>query len=663
MIEFKNLKLFKIVLYTILGMMLFTFSSCKKEETSVVLPDTLGISGEDYYPKWSPDGQKISFISDRYGEEDIYIINPDGTDQTKLTESTATDSGASWSPDGKKIAFHSARNGNLEIYVMDSDGSNQTRLTDNPASDRFPSWSPDGKIISFNSDRDGNWELYSIKADGSYLTRLTDNPAVDRNPTWSPDSSRILFESDRDKNLDIYIMNADGSNQAKLTELPTNDGEPSWSPDGTKIAFLSYRDKNLDVYIMNANGSNKIRLTDHPARERFPRWSPDGSRIVFDSSRDGNREIYAMNVDGSEQTNLTNNLGYDSRASFSPDGQKITFFSDRDLDEEVYVMDADGSNQINLTNNAPKNETFGLTPLPRSELDLEAIPHKLVFQSLRETDGKENWEICQIDPTGLNLINLTNTPDIDERYPQASPDGHRLCMEVIEGEDEMSKNRDVFIMNIDGTEKRKIAENAYQPCWSPDGRYIAYLPGEYPRFSRRGNATKGLEIYDTETGEKKRHPNKDLLHLHCLSWSPDGEWFVATPQVLFKVNDKTFYGLTVGGCTPDIGPEGKHIVWNGTDWNLNIGKLDVDSPQRNVTDHRMKIACEREFWVYRADWSPDGKYLAFTYGFDDEGKSESEREPWRHICICDLTTGKWTQITTEGQFNDNASWVPGGEEK
>jgi Tol biopolymer transport system component len=637
--------------------------SCKKDQASVDRTDALGISGEDYYPKWSPDGKKISFISDRYGEEDIYIMNPDGTGQTKLTESTASDSGAAWSPDSQKIAFHSAKDGNLEIYVMDSDGSDQTRLTDHPADDRFPAWSPDGKKIAFISNRDGNGEIYCIDVNSSRLIRLTENTGGDGQPSWSPDGKRIAFQSSTGKNVDIYTMNADGSEKTKLTDNPALDAFPAWSPDGTRIVFISNFNQNLDIYVMNEDGSNKIRLTDHPARERFPSWSPDGSRIVFDSSRDGNREIYAMNVDGSEQTNLTDNLGYDSRASISPDGQKITFFSDRDLDEEVYVMDADGSNPINLTNNAPKNETFGLAPLPRWELDLEAIPYKFVFQSFRETDGKENWEICQIDPTGSNLINLTNTPDLDERYPQASPDGRRLCMEVIEGEDEKSKIRNVYIMNIDGTERVKIADNAYQPCWSPDGRYIAYLPGEYPRFSRRVNATKGLEIYDTETGEKRRHPNEDLLHIHCLSWSPDGEWFVATPQVLFKVNDKTFYGMTVGGCTPDIGPEGKHIVWNGTDWNLNIGKLDVDSPNSNVTDHRMKIACERDFWVYDADWSPDGNYLAFTYGFDDEGKSESERKPWSHICICDLKTGKWTQITTEGQFNDNASWVPVQEEK
>ena len=87
-----------------------------------------------------------------------------------------------------KIAFSSDRDGNGEIYVMDADGSNLTRLTNNPANDGFfgVAWSPDGTRIAFVSERDGNWEIYVMNADGSGLSRVTDNLAVDQNPAWSP---------------------------------------------------------------------------------------------------------------------------------------------------------------------------------------------------------------------------------------------------------------------------------------------------------------------------------------------------------------------------------------------------------------------------------------------------------------------------------------------
>ena len=85
-----------------------------------------------------------------------------------------------------KIAFHSNRDGNQEIYVMNPDGSRQINLTNNPAKDSNPSWSPDGKMIAFQSDRDGNQEIYIMNADGGESKRLTDNPAQDDCPAWSP---------------------------------------------------------------------------------------------------------------------------------------------------------------------------------------------------------------------------------------------------------------------------------------------------------------------------------------------------------------------------------------------------------------------------------------------------------------------------------------------
>jgi Tol biopolymer transport system component len=324
-------------------------------------------------------------------------------------------------------------------------------------------------------------------------------------------------------------------------------------------------------------------------------------------------------------------------------------------------MDADGSNPINLTNNAPINKTFGLAPLPRSELNLNEISYRIVFESLRETDGRENREICLVEADGSNLINLTNTPEIDEIYPHASPDGRKICFEAVE-EYKESKSRNVYYMNIDGTNRVKIAENAYQPCWSPDGKYIAYAPGEYPRFDPRAWANKGLVIYDLETGEMRRNPNDEISNLINICWSPDGKWFAASSRGVnraFKADDKTMIILPTPGCRPDISPDGKQIAWNGSKWNINIGTLDFDSPQSSVTDHSIVIACERDFRVYNADWSPDGSYLTFSYvPANVTMKYASQKSSGSNICICDLSTGKWTLITTDGKHNKDPDWVP-----
>jgi Tol biopolymer transport system component len=318
-------------------------------------------------------------------------------------------------------------------------------------------------------------------------------------------------------------------------------------------------------------------------------------------------------------------------------------------------MNADGSNPVSLTNNAPVNATLGLAPLPQSELNLDAIPYKIVYESYRETDGKKNWEICLINANGSGVINLTNTPEIDEMYPKASPDGRMICFEAVVGKDRESKSRNVYMMKIDGTDRIKIEENAWYPCWSPDCRYIAYLPGEYPRFSSNRRASKGLEIYDLKTGEKKRHPNDENIHFGRPCWSPNGEWFVAVGNNIkaFRIDNKIITNLSVIGCTSDISPDGKYLAWNSSDYHLNIGKLIFNATVNNVIDHRVVVACKHDHWVYDADWSPDKNYLAFNYGIIDD-KAVVERAV---ICICDLRTGKWTQITTDGIHNGEPDWV------
>jgi len=277
-----------------------------------------------------------------------------------------------------RIAFHSNRSGNNEIYVMNGDGSGLTNLTNNPADDIGPVWSPDGKKILFLTNRDGNYEIYVMNADGSDPTNLTHNPADDGDGIlleamdWSPDGKKIVFHSKRKDNgtvnefgqhapdWEIYVMNADGSNPTNLTRSPASDDAfPKWSADGKQIGFTSDRSGDGEIYVMNANGSNVTQLTHNGADNVFPRWSPDGKKIVFvHGYGDGSYEIYLMNADGSHQVQLTDSpRAHDNNmdARWSPDGTQIIFWSSRDGNAELYVMNANGSNQTRLTDN-PAND-------------------------------------------------------------------------------------------------------------------------------------------------------------------------------------------------------------------------------------------------------------------------------------------------------------------
>jgi len=179
-------------------------------------------------PRWSPNGKLIAYdrkqyISDQSFIEnatwDIYIMNADGSQQVQLTNDPANELEPAWSPNSERIAFVSDRNGeNADIYVMNADGSDITQLTNDSGNEFGPAWSPDGAQIVFNSDHNGNVQLFIMSLDGSNLIQLTTDTSNSAYATWSPDGKSIIFESDRDTgNANIYVMNADGSNVIQLT--------------------------------------------------------------------------------------------------------------------------------------------------------------------------------------------------------------------------------------------------------------------------------------------------------------------------------------------------------------------------------------------------------------------------------------------------------------
>lgn len=252
----------------------------------------------------------IAFRADRTGNPEIFVIRPDGSQPTNLTNHPADDSAPSWSGDGTRVAFVSRRDGNDEIYVMNADGTGQTRLTNDPGFDQWPAFSPDGTKIAFRSNRDGDSEIYVMNADGTNPTNLTDDPSTDTEPAWSPDGTKIAFGSDRDGGGHVFVMNAsDGSNPTNITTAIGGGGNPDWSPDGTRIVMIS--DLGIDdneVVVIGTDGSSPVNLTNNEETEYDPHWSPDGTRITYECEDpvSGNLQICVMNADGSAQTTISN---------------------------------------------------------------------------------------------------------------------------------------------------------------------------------------------------------------------------------------------------------------------------------------------------------------------------------------------------------------------
>ncbi len=290
----------------------------------VVNPDGSGLQrltsaeGGGWEPTWSPDRDKILVTSRLHGggqaDEEVYVMDADGSNMRRLTNTPGDSTSswaADWSPDGQKIVFMSNRGGSppgsdgYDLYVMNADGSNLRQLTRAHGWNATPAWSPDGEHIAFTSDQDGKDSgIWLIAPDGTGPRRLSDHGA---RPSWSPDGKKIAFMANG-----ICVMDADGTNIQHLTHDDEHHARPAWSPDGERIAFMSNRDggrpdidAEYEIYVMDADGTNIQRLTHRPGTDGHPDWSPDGSEIVFNFvGEDGTGEEVGLWLIGADGTNL-----------------------------------------------------------------------------------------------------------------------------------------------------------------------------------------------------------------------------------------------------------------------------------------------------------------------------------------------------------------------
>lgn len=290
---------------------------------------------------------------------------------TMLAGAPASSLYADSDSDGK-IVFTRANGGHRDIWVMDFDGTNKTRLTDSPFRDSSPQWSPDGKRILFSravvvdegGTTDIDEDIYVMNADGSQQTRLTFTRHA-YEPCWSPDGSRIAFRdvvSDTEFDTELFTMMADGTG---ITQL-THGFEPedcAWSPDGTKIAFgylISTGDDK--IVLVDANDGTPLSVPVELNLSTSPAWSPAGDNIVFAAESDfeflQHMEVYVVPASGGTPSRLTRNGDYDGHPRYGPSGTAIVFASEREgwLIRDIYVMSANGFNQVRLTSDGESDE-------------------------------------------------------------------------------------------------------------------------------------------------------------------------------------------------------------------------------------------------------------------------------------------------------------------
>ena len=240
-------------------------------------------------------------------------------------------------PDTAKIAFSANREGNRDIYLMNPDGSQQVNITNHRADDVSPVWSPTGEHVLFASDRGhkawGTWDLYLMEPDGSNVRKVFDKSQIRTSPTWSPDGKRIAYSYGKIGNNFLYIGTIDGKEEERVAI----GGTPAWSPDGTEIAFVvNAGEKRWEINILNVQTrKQKVFFPPKaaPSWLRSPAWSPRGDKLAFSWLHRvpfvdflETETIYTVNRDGMRLTQIVAEAK--SRATdpvWSPRGDEVLY--------------------------------------------------------------------------------------------------------------------------------------------------------------------------------------------------------------------------------------------------------------------------------------------------------------------------------------------------
>ena len=268
-----------------------------------------------------PRGQALLFTSDRDGNVEIYTMHADGGDPIRLTRNGAVDFAPQWSPDGNRILFISNRspgvNGSptYEIFVMNSDGSGVKRITTNDVLESSPTWSPDGTRIAYATTGTRS-KIFVMNADGSNVVQITNNEWADSLPRWSPDGQRLAFLGSPLGWSWIFTVSPDGSDRIRVpTQSVGGVHSYSWAPDSKNIVYEYGEWPYGGIYrsvSVPTQGVNPVFLVGY---ERFPSkpvWSPDGQRIALTMSESGNADIFTMRAsDGGDRVRITHHAAAD----------------------------------------------------------------------------------------------------------------------------------------------------------------------------------------------------------------------------------------------------------------------------------------------------------------------------------------------------------------
>ncbi|MCX7804125.1 MAG: hypothetical protein N3A38_02940 [Planctomycetota bacterium] len=322
--------------------------------------------------------------------------------------------------------------------------------------------------------------------------------------------------------------------------------------------------------------------------------------------------------------------------------------------------------------------------------EMRAYKCRILFQSRPDTGGTSDWDIHIINADGIGRKNLTNTPGVHEVVPHASPDGTKVVFcaytpKLVDGRRKTTSA--ICVMDIDGGNRRVVAENAQHPCWHPDGKRITYTKNATPDG---GNiwGTKGIYSFNLETGREEKHTDElggmNICWLadgrHVYSWNKYPGQGGAGNSGIWDTKENKKAAFWPSGCRADFAPDGRRVVYTPVDtiidWVSYVTDPDgtIRAPKGGEGDGHQTVfvaANHNMGYCYFGDWSPESRYITFCAGngsYETLGGGE-----WNIFVARDLPpTGKpakdvepvSVQITFDMKVaNREPDWVPAPPEK
>ena len=404
-----------------------------------------------------------------------------------------------------------------DLWIVNRDGGDASRLTTGVGIESNPIFSPDGQTIAFTGQYDGNTDVYTVSASGGVPRRLTYHPGTDRVAGWTNDGKQVLFVSGRDsesgRSAQLFTISVDGVFPTAVPLPMAYEG--SYSPDGSRLAYVPlprafqawkrYRGgRATPVWIANLSDSSVERVPRTDSNDFNPMWI--GNRVYFLSDRNGPITLFAYDTSSKRVTQLIQNNGLDIKsAAAGPDAIVYEQFGSLNL----FDMKSGKTRKINVNINGDM-----LSVRPKYEKVANNVSNLAISPTGARAIFEARGEIITVPAEKGNARNITNTPGVAERDPSWSPDGKWIAYFSDESGEYELHLRDQSGMG----EVRKInlgnpPSFFYSINWSPDSKKITYM-------DKRLN----LWYLDLEKGTPVKIDTSRRALTFTPSWSPDSRW-------------------------------------------------------------------------------------------------------------------------------------------